>query len=134
LTGACAGSVLHVTPPTPSNDVVPVCNRLNDHLPNLLENLQSRPTRPRSPLVHAWGNTHPVVLRCGVPTPRGYSESSPQTAQVNDVTWFQRIEGDHVVWTAIREAANIEMTIPTHYKGQGGFLVDVGSAISATIP
>jgi len=130
----CEGSVLHVTPPQPVNSAVPVCNRLNDQLPNLLEHLQSRPTRPRSPLVHAWGNVHPVVLRCGVPVPSGYSDSSPQTAKVNDVTWFQQVEGDHVVWTAIRKGVNIELTVPTHYEAQGAFLVDVGNAISATIP
>jgi len=134
LVAGCQGSVLHVTPPQPVNSVVPVCNRLNDALPNLLEHLQSRPTRPRSPLVHAWGNVHPVVLRCGVPVPNGYSDTSPQTAKVNDVTWFQQIEGDHVVWTAIRKATNVELTIPTHYQEQGAFLVDVGEAISQTIP
>jgi hypothetical protein len=134
LATGCEGSVLHVTPPQPANNAVPVCNGLNNQLPNLLERLQSRPTRPRSPLVHAWGNTHPVVLRCGVPTPRGYSDSSPQTAQVDHVTWFQQVQGDHVVWTAIRESIDVELSIPTHYKGQGGFLVDVGAAISATIP
>jgi Protein of unknown function (DUF3515) len=130
----CEGSVLHVTPPEPVNSAVPVCNRLNDQLPNLLEHLQSRPTRPRSPLVHAWGNVHPVVLRCGVPVPSGYSDNSPQTAKVNDVTWFQQVEGDHVVWTAIRTGVNVELTIPTHYEAQGAFLVDLGNAISATIP
>jgi hypothetical protein len=126
--------VLHVTPPLPPNSAVPVCNRLNDQLPNLLERLQSRPTRPRSPLVHAWGNVHPVVLRCGVPVPSGYSEASPQTAQVDNVTWFQQLQGDHVVWTAIRKAVNVELTIPTHYEAQGAFLVDIGSAISKSIP
>jgi hypothetical protein len=130
----CEGSVLRVTPPQPANDLVPVCNRLNDQLPNLLERLQSRPTRPRSPLVHAWGNTRPVVLRCGVPTPHGYSESSPQTALVDNVAWFQQVQGDHVVWTAIRKSVNVELTVPTHYQAQGAFLVDIGSAISATIP
>jgi hypothetical protein len=134
LTAACEGSVLHVRPPQPANDVVPVCNRLNDLLPNLLEHLQSRPTRPRSPLVHAWGNTHPVVLRCGVPTPARYSPSSPQTALVDNVTWFQQLEGDHVVWTAIRKDIDVELTIPTHYQGQGAFLVDVGAVISDAIP
>jgi hypothetical protein len=130
----CEGSIVRVAPPTPPNSVVPICNELNDRLPNLLEGLQSRPTRPRSPLVHAWGNTHPVVLRCGVPRPAGYSESSPQTAVVNGVTWFQQVQADRVVWTAIRKTTDVELTIPTHYKGQGAFLVDVGAAISLTIP
>ena len=74
--GGCEGSIVHVAPPQPPNSAVPVCNRLNDQLPNLLEHLQSRPTRPRSPLVHAWGNVHPVVLRCGVPKPVGYTDTS----------------------------------------------------------
>ena len=134
LATGCEGSVLHVTPPQPPNSAVPVCNRLNDQLPNLLERLQSRPTRPRSPLVHAWGNVHPVVLRCGVPKPRGYTDTSPQTAKVDDVTWFQQVRGDHVIWTAIRETVNVELTIPTRYEAQGAFLVDIGGAINATIP
>ena len=131
---ACDDSVLAVTPPSPSNATVPVCNQLNDRLPNLLENLQSRRTSPRSSLVHAWGDKHPVVLRCGVPTPPGYSASSPSTTQVNGVTWFQQIEGTRVVWTAIRSKADIELSVPTAYQGQGAFLVDVGSAIQASIP
>jgi hypothetical protein len=127
--------VLHVVPPTPPNSVVPICNQLNDRLPNLLERLQSRPTRPRSSLVHAWGGSHPVVLRCGVPTPPGYSASSPFTAQVNGVTWFQHVSGDVVVWTAIRKSVNVELTVPQHYAGQGAFLVDIGDAIrAAAIP
>ena len=84
--------------------------------------------------MHAWGNTHPVVLRCGVPTPSGYSESSPRTALVNTVTWYQQVSADHVVWTAIRKGINVELTVPTHYQGQGAFLVDIGDAIAATIP
>jgi hypothetical protein len=124
---------LHVTPPSPRNAVVTVCAQLNDQLPNLLQHLQSRVTSPRSPLVHAWGNTHPVVLRCGVAKPRGYSESSSQTAVVNGVTWFQQLEATDVVWTAIRRTANIELAIPKSYAAQGAFLVDIGSAISQSI-
>jgi hypothetical protein len=130
----CGGALLHVVPPTPTNATVPVCNRLNDRLPNLLENLQSRRTSPRSPLVHAWGSAHPVVLRCGVARPAGYSADSAQTTQVNDVTWFQQVQGTRVTWTAIRRSANVELAIPTSYAEQGRFLVDVGSAISASIP
>jgi hypothetical protein len=112
---------------------VPLCNALNDRLPNLLENLQSRRTTPRSPLVHAWGERHPVVLRCGVPRPPGFSDSSPQTVQVDSVTWFQRVEGATVSWTAIRRTANIELLVPTAYSEQGAFLVDLGQAISRSI-
>ena len=130
----CGEAVIHVTPPAPRNAVVPVCNTLNDRLPNLLENLQSRRTTPRSPLVHVWGTQHPVILRCGVPTPSSYSPQSAQTTQVDSVTWFQQVEGKQVVWTAIRKGANVELTVPTFYQGQGAFLVDIGNAIAASFP
>jgi len=125
--------VLHITPPLPANPVVTICDQLNDQLPNLLEHLQSRPTSPRSPLVHAWGNSNPVVLRCGVPKPHDYSDSSSQTALVNGVAWFQQIEPTQVIWTAVRRTANIELTVPRHYQAQGAFLVDIGAAITASI-
>jgi hypothetical protein len=129
----CAAGVLRVAPPSPANAVVTICDQLNDQLPNLLEHLQSRPTTPRSPLVHAWGNSHPVVLRCGVPKPAGYSDSSAQTAVVDGVAWFQQIEPNQVTWTAVRRTANIELTVPRTYQAQGAFLVDIGGAISASI-
>jgi hypothetical protein len=125
--------VLHVTPPNPHNAVVTVCARLSDHLPEVLDKLQSRLTTPRSPLVHAWGNAHPVVLRCGVPVPPSYAADSPQTAQVDTVSWFQQIEPTRVIWTAVRRTANIELSVPRSYEAQGAFLVAIGAAISATI-
>ena len=84
--------------------------------------------------MHAWGNTHPVVLRCGVPKPTGFSDSSAQTALVNNVTWFQQVKPNVVVWTAIRSKANVELSVPTYYQGQGAFLVDIGDVIAAAIP
>jgi len=116
------------------NAVAVACSRLVEHLPNQLENLNSRLVTPRSPLVHAWGDDHPVVLRCGVPKPSGYDPNSPSTAAVNGVDWFQQVYPERVVWTAVRSTANVELTVPTSYDAQGGFLVDVGAAVAATIP
>jgi hypothetical protein len=113
--------------------VVVACARLTDHLPNQLENLNSRLVEPRGPLIHAWGN-RAVVLRCGVPTPAGYDPNSASTAAVNGVDWFQQIYPNKVVWTAVRKTANIELTVPTSYDAQGGFLVDIGAAVAATVP
>ena len=67
-----ARSARHV-PPHPRNSAVPVCTGSTTSCPTCSSTGQSR-RRPRSPLVHAWGNVHPVVLRCGVPTPTGYSD------------------------------------------------------------
>jgi len=132
---ACGAGAVKVTPPSPPNAVLTVCARLTDQLPNLLEHLQSRLTDPRSSLVYAWGSgSHPVVLRCGVPKPADYSESSAQTVVVNGVSWFQQVQPGHVIWTAVRHNANIELSVPTKYQGQGAFLVDIGRAISASIP
>jgi hypothetical protein len=125
--------VLHVAAPNPPNTVVVACARLTDHLPNQLENLNSRLVNPRGPLVHAWGNK-PVVLRCGVPTPAGYDPNSVSTAAVNGVDWFQQVFPEKVVWTAVRKTANIELTVPTSYDAQGGFLVDIGAAVAAAVP
>lgn len=134
LTAGCGTPVLHVAPPHPANATVVACARLTDHLPNQLENLNSRLVNPRGPLVHAWGDRKPVVLRCGVPTPAGYDPNSASTARVNGVDWFQQIFPDRVVWTAVRKTANVELTVPTSYDAQGGFLVDIGAAVAATVP
>ena len=134
FTAGCGTPVLHVAPPHPANATVVACARLTDHLPNQLENLNSRLVSPRGPLVHAWGDRKPVVLRCGVPTPSGYDPNSASTARVNGVDWFQQIFPDRVVWTAVRKTANVELTVPTSYDAQGGFLVDICAAVAATVP
>jgi len=133
LAAGCGAPLLHITPPSPANAVRVACSRLVDHLPDQLDNLNSRLVSPRSPLVHAWGS-RAVVLRCGVPVPAGYDANSPSTAAVNGVSWFQQVYGNRVVWTAVRKTANVELTVPTSYDAQGGFLVDIGAAVAATIP
>ena len=129
----CGQSVLKINPPVPANAIVATCARLVDSLPNVLEGLNSRVVSPRSPLVHAWGD-RPVVVRCGVPKPGGYDPNSPSTTVVNGVSWFQQVGSKIVTWTAVRKTANIELSVPTSYDEQGKFLVDIGAAISATLP
>jgi len=134
LVAGCGTPALRITPPSAPNAVAVACSRLVEHLPNQLENLNSRLITPHSPLVHAWGDDHPVVLRCGVPKPTGYDPNSPSTASVNGVEWFQQVYPEKVVWTAVRTTANVELSVPTSYDAQGGFLVDIGSAVAATVP
>ena len=104
------------------------CARLVDYLPATLDGHHSRVVRPRSPLLHAWGSP-PIVLRCGVPQPAGFSPISPQTAVVNGVTWFQQLDVDQVRWTAIRHAADVELIVPKSYDAQGGFLAALTRAV-----
>jgi hypothetical protein len=87
---------------------------------------------PASSLTHAWGDP-PIVLRCGVATPSGYSPTSVQTADVDGVRWFQQVDPTVVRWTAVRQGANVELVVPTSYDAQGGLLVELGAAIKATI-
>ena len=110
-----------------------ICARLVDRLPTHLEGHRSRVVDPASPLTHAWGDP-PIVLRCGVAKPPGYSASSIQSTDVDGVVWFQQIQPKVVRWTTVRHGANIELDVPTSYDAQGGFLVALGSAIRAAFP
>ena len=84
-------------------------------------------------MTHAWADP-PIVLRCGVAKPAGYSPTSVQTAEVDKVLWYQQVGATTVRWTAVRRQVNIELDVPTSYADQGGLLVELGSAIRATIP
>ena len=84
-------------------------------------------------MVHAWGSP-PIVMRCGVPRPAGFSRSSPQTAFVDGVEWFQEIGGTSVTWTAIRKSAYVALIVPTSYPAQGGLLVELGAALKRGLP
>jgi hypothetical protein len=119
--------------PAPAGAVLEQCARLVNYLPATLNGQKSRVVRPRSPLVHAWGDP-PITMRCGVPKPAGYDPSSYRTASVDGVSWFQEIGPSVVRWTAVRSAVNVELAIPRSYEGQGGFLVALGASIKKTIP
>jgi hypothetical protein len=131
VTGCDSGSV-HVVPPEPAGAVRQECARLVNYLPPTLDGNGSRVVDPRSPLVHAWGSP-PIVMRCGVPTPPGFDPSSAQVARVDGVRWFQYVGTDTVTWTAVRRIANVELVVPKAYQGQGGLLVELGTAIRKTI-
>ena len=134
LAGCGAGTVTVALPtPAPPGAVLEQCARLVNYLPPTLHGQKSRVVRPRSPLVHAWGDP-PIVMRCGVPRPAGYDPASAQTATVDGVSWFQHIESTQVRWTAIRKTVNVELVVPRSYEAQGGFLVELGASIKKTIP
>jgi hypothetical protein len=108
-------------------------------LPQQLESLRARVISPRSPLVHAWGNPA-VVLTCGVRPPAGYSATSSETTGVNGVSWFEQAGAKIVVWTALRpgtghgQPVNVQLAVPTHYPGQGAFLVDLAQPLKSALP
>ncbi|MBV9293335.1 MAG: DUF3515 domain-containing protein [Frankiales bacterium] len=132
IAGCTAGTV-SVTPPRPPGIVREACAHLVDYLPTFLSGHRSRVVQPRSPLVHAWGSP-PIVLRCGVPKPKGFDPASPQVAQVNGVQWFQVVGAKAVTWTAIRKTADVELVVPTSYQSQGPFLVVIGRSLTRSLP
>jgi hypothetical protein len=89
--------------------------------------------------VHAWGSPA-VVLTCGVPAPAGYSATSSQTAGVNGVQWYEQPGTSIVTWTAIRPGRRgvppvyLALQVPTHYQGQGAFLVDLARPLKQALP
>jgi hypothetical protein len=99
-------------------------------LPARLEGMSSRPTRPSSPLTHAWG-TPPLVLRCGVKRP---DVAGADLAVVNGVRWFQAPGSTSVTWTALRPGGYVALSIPTSIESQVAFLVDLAAPIKTALP
>jgi hypothetical protein len=136
---ACSHGTFTVAPPNPSGPVQQRCAHLGDELPATLAGLKSRVVSPRSPLTHAWGRP-PVVLRCGVAAPRGYSATSSSTTAVDGVRWYQLVGDDTVEWTAIRPGPShrspvfVELAVPRSYPAQGGLLVALAGPIKAALP
>jgi hypothetical protein len=128
-----------VRPPSPSGAVAEQCAHLGNAVPQRLESLGPRVISPRSPLVHAWGSPA-VVLTCGVARPAGYSPTSSETTEVDGVQWFEQPGSTVVTWTAVRPAAAdgspvyVALRVPTHYQGQGAFLVDLAGPLKTALP
>lgn len=138
LAGACSGSpeasgAVGVAPPVPlSAGVRRVCARLAIRLPDRLEQLARRPAVPVSAQTAAWG-APAVRWRCGVGTPAGYGPGA-SLAGVDGVDWYQQVAASGVTWTAVGRVAQVELTVPTVYSAQAGFLVDAAGVISGADP
>lgn len=59
---------------------------------------------------------------------------------MNGVRWFQVVGSKSVVWTAIRPGPSgsgsiyVELTVPTSYAAQDGFLVDLANPLKIALP
>ena len=84
----------------------------------------------------AWGDP-PILLRCGVPKPRGLDKFA--TCQVvNGVGWFipeDQSQGDRVdiTMTTVGRSQNVEVFLPSDYFPPANAMVDLASAIKRTI-
>ena len=109
-----------------------VCADLSARLPARLDGRGERPTRPSSPLVHAWGDPA-IVLFCGVDRPPELTASSELTT-VNGVSWLAVDEGRSWRFTAIGRSAYVQMVVPKSVGTPTDPLIDLADAILAAIP
>ena len=109
------------------------CTALVKALPDRISDQDRRETSG-NPLGAAWGDPA-IVLRCGVPTPKGYNQfASCQT--VNDLDWFvpDKTSEDQsldVVLTTIGREPRVELVVPAEYRPPVAAMVDIGDAIKA---
>jgi Protein of unknown function (DUF3515) len=121
---------LRVPAPPASAAAERFCPRLLAAMPLTLTGLAARPVDSPSPNVAAWGEP-PVVLRCGVPRPRGFVVGV-QTFVVNGVTWFAEPHGNRTVWTVVDRPVYVEATVPAGYAG--GPVSVLSTEVARTLP
>jgi hypothetical protein len=127
-------SATEVSPPTPVARTASFCERLARALPARVDG--RRPTRvtPSSPLTAGWG-APPVVLRCGVPPPRGLTRSS-RLIEVDGLSWFLRETDDAFVFTTADRVANVEVRVPSSVPREEATapLVDLARPVLESLP
>ncbi|HVT65296.1 MAG TPA: DUF3515 family protein [Mycobacteriales bacterium] len=139
LASACSSGEVSVTPPNPIGPVLEKCDHLGNQVPDRLGGLHARRTKPLSPLTFAWGSPA-VTLVCGVPKPPGYSPKSSAVLQVNGVRWYQQVESDVVVWTAVRPGPSgvgqvyVALRVPTKYTASDSYLTALAQPLKAALP
>jgi hypothetical protein len=120
---------VQVNPPNPDAEVAARCSHLVDDLPSVVDSLPPRGLSPARALGRAWGSP-PIVLRCGVPPPRGFGPTS-RCVTVNGVDWYADQRGGGYVFTTVGRTAGVEVSVPDEYRPEVNALVDVTRAIKA---
>jgi hypothetical protein len=140
LAAGCGGSgPVRITPPQPPASVVAQCEALDRLLPAKLVGLDGRRTSPKSSLTRAWG-TPAITLTCGAPKPAGYRPTSSSTLAVDNVLWFETVQGNKVTWTAIRGGHGggptvfVALAVPRAYPAAEAFLTTLAAPLKAAIP
>ncbi|GAA3951215.1 hypothetical protein GCM10023085_37320 [Actinomadura viridis] len=130
MAAGCGAGAVRVPVPAPDAAGARLCAGLR--LPEKVHGLERRDTDPESPLTAAWGSPA-IALRCGVPRPAALVPTS-QLVTVNGVDWFGQPADRPVTFTAVARQVYVEVTVPPKYSPPGDVLVELGAAISATIP
>ncbi|MDL4771677.1 DUF3515 domain-containing protein [Actinomadura xylanilytica] len=130
LATGCADGAVAVPVPSPDAMTARLCQGLR--LPEKVHGQSRRDTTPGSPLTAAWGSPA-IALRCGVPRPAALLPTS-QLSTINGVDWFGQPADRPVTWTAVARQSYVEVTVPAKYSPPGDVLIELGQAITATIP
>jgi hypothetical protein len=107
------------------------CERLVEAVPDQVADQPRRDTEEGA-LGAAWGDP-PIVLRCGVGTPKGYDRfAACQT--VNGLDWFVPDEASDdqsldVVMTTVGRRPSVEVVLPATYRPPVAAMVDLGEVI-----
>jgi len=136
LTAACSGSV-SVDAPTLAGTAAQVCRSLVRTLPDSVADQPRRKVDDHGGYAAAWGDPA-IVLRCGVPTPKGFDAFA--TCQVaNGVGWYipeSQIQGRpvDVLMTTVGRRVNVEVALPSQYFPPATAMVDLAAAVRRTVP
>jgi hypothetical protein len=135
LSAGCSDTVSVNAPPLSGADAR-ACRALIRALPDSVADQRRRPVDDDDGYAAAWGDPA-IVLRCGVPKPRGFDKFA--TCQVtNGVGWFipdSQIQGDRVdvLMTTVDRRQNVEVAIPSDYFPPATAMVDLAAAVKRTI-
>ena len=135
VAGGCSDTVSVNAPPLTAAHAR-ACRALVEALPDKVADQPRRPVDGEG-YAAAWGDPA-IVLRCGVPTPRGFDKFA--TCQVtNGVGWFipeSQVQGRRVdvLMTTIGRTENVEVALPSDYFPPANAMVDLAAAVKRTIP
>ncbi|MGH3344688.1 MAG: DUF3515 domain-containing protein [Carbonactinosporaceae bacterium] len=128
----CWPGAVPVEVPHPGGGAPQACRALHARLPSVVDSQDRRDTRPVSPRTAAWGDPA-IVLRCGVPRPRGLTATS-QLAVVNGVEWFTERHAGGYRFTATGRVARVQVTVPGVYAPEVNSLVDLAAPVTRAVP
>jgi hypothetical protein len=107
---------------------------LHAALPHRVDGRDATGVTPRSTTTAAWGDP-PVVLRCGVGRPRGFTATS-EVVEVDGVSWFLRETRTGYLFTAVGRRAFVEVRVPSAVPRAEATapLVDLAAAVRRSDP
>ena len=80
----------------------------------------------------AWG-APPIIMRCGVEVPDGYSPTS-ECYPVGDLCWYPQKTNDGYLFTVTDRELFVSLEVPDDYQPYSDALGDVGSSVEKHDP